>query len=160
MSDKTKKKEVKRSNILLNIFLIAIGGIFIFQGVIYYLIAYGVIADASIMPGFIQDIFLGAGSGTEAFQGLLGESALMRLALGAFCFIAGVGMFGNQEWGWGMAIVLMAIIIVTTGGSVLSQLINFASINWMSWPWWIQLVSVAMSALGILWLLFTKERYS
>ena len=160
MSTTTKKKEVKRSNYVLNIFMIGIGAIYIFQGVIYYLIAYGVIADAAMMPGFIQEVFLAEGEGTAAFQGLMGESALMRLTLGAFSLIAGIGMFQNQEWAWGKAILLLSIIVVTTGGAVLAQFIDFGTINWMSWPWWIQLVSVAIAALGILWLLFTKERYS
>jgi hypothetical protein len=158
MSDSKEKKEVKDSNELLNIFLMVIGGLFIFQGIVYYVEAYFPGAFG-FMPIEVMNIINGDGPGTETFQALLGDSALIRLVMGAWAFIAGVGMFQEQEWAWGMAIVVMSMILVTTGGAVISAFINFSTISWVSWTWYIQLISVVFSALGILWLLGTKERY-
>jgi hypothetical protein len=158
MSDSKEKKEVKDSNELLNIFLMIIGGLFIFQGIIYYVEAYFP-GTFGFMPPEVMAIVYGTGEGTDAFQSLMGDSALIRLVMGAWAFIAGVGMFQEQEWAWGMAIVVMSMILVTTGGTVISAFINFSSISWISWAWYIQLISVVFSALGILWLLGTKERY-
>ncbi|NMC05284.1 MAG: hypothetical protein GYA24_08740, partial [Candidatus Lokiarchaeota archaeon] len=50
----------------------------------------------------------------------------------------------------------------TTGGAVITNFTNGAVLTaalWTSWPWYIQFISVVFSALGILWLLGTKERY-
>nr|MDO8085689.1 hypothetical protein [Candidatus Sigynarchaeum springense] len=160
-TDKKEKKEVKDSNELLNIFLIVIGALFIFQGVLYYIAMYAIADPAAVIPEWIL-VNLGGvstGPGQTAFAGLLGDSALMRLTLGVFAFVSGVGMFQEQEWAWGMAIVILAVIIVTTGGAVLTAFIDFGTINWASWAWYIQLISVVFAALGILWLLGTKERY-
>nr|MDO8112197.1 hypothetical protein [Candidatus Sigynarchaeota archaeon] len=159
MSDKDKeKKEVKDSNELLNIFLIIIGGIYIFQGIVYYVEIYFP-GTFGFIPPAIASIILGTGDGSEAFKNLMGDSALIRTVLGAFCFISGVGMFQEQEWAWGMAVVLLSVIIVTTGGAIITSIINWTNANLTSWAWWIQIISVAFAALGILWLLGTKERY-
>ncbi len=158
MSDNKEKKEVKDSNELLNIFLIIIGALFIFQGIIYYVEAYFP-GTFNFMPPEVMAIVYGTGEGTEAFQSLMGDSALIRLVMGAWAFIAGVGMFQEQEWAWGMAIVVMSMILVTTLGAVITAFIHFDTISWVSWAWYIQLISVVFSALGILWLLGTKERY-
>ncbi len=163
MSTTEKKKEVKDSNELLNIFMIVIGAIFIFQGVIYYVELYFP-GTFGFLPAFILDNLGGTGGGdaTQAFQNLMGDSALIRLVLGAWCFIAGIGMFQEQEWGWGQALVLLSIIIVTTAGGVITSIVNWDPTlvgNVMSWAWWLSIISVAFAALGILWLLGTKERY-
>ncbi|NMC08401.1 MAG: hypothetical protein GYA24_24550, partial [Candidatus Lokiarchaeota archaeon] len=153
MSEKKDKKEVKDSNELLNIFLIIIGGLFIFQGIIYYVEAYFP-GTFGFMPTWILDNLGGGsgGDGTQAFQALMGDSALMRLVMGAWAFIAGIGMFGEQEWAWGQALVVMSMILVTTGGAVITNFTNGAVLTaalWTSWPWYIQFISVVFSALGI-----------
>nr|MDO8116222.1 hypothetical protein [Candidatus Sigynarchaeota archaeon] len=153
-----KKKEVKDSNEVLNIFMIVIGAIFIFQGIIYYTEIYAP-GFFGFLPDFIMDNFAGDGEATQAFQNLIGDSALIRLVLGGWCFISGVGMFQEQEWAWGQALVLLSVIIVTTAGGVITSIVGWNNANLTNWSWWISIVSVAFAALGILWLLGTKERY-
>ncbi|MEX2681120.1 MAG: hypothetical protein Q6373_005940 [Candidatus Sigynarchaeota archaeon] len=164
MAEKKEKKEVKDSNELLNIFLIIVGGLFIFQGVLYYVALYFAWDPSSTIPEWILVNLggLGTGEGTQAFQSLLGDSALVRLVMGAWAFIAGVGMFQEQEWAWGQALVVLSMILVTTGGYVITQFVNGSALTaalWMSWPWYISFISVVFAALGMLWLLGTKERY-
>lgn len=155
MSDE-EKQEVKDSNELLNIFLIIIGAIYIFQGLISYIPGL-----QALMPPVIIDVLADpTGESTAAFQALLSENGLMRTVLGAFCFIAGVGMFQEQEWAWGMSIVLLSVILVTTAGTIISSFISWDNGNLIAFSWWIQFISVAFAALGVLWLLGTKDRYA
>lgn len=154
-----EKTEVKDSNELLNIFLIIIGAIYIFQGIVYYVeLAYP--GSFGWLPDVIYQNLIAPGPGTDAFKSMMGSSATMRTVLGGFCFIAGVGMFKEQEWGWGMSIVLLSVILVTTVGDVINNFLNWNNDLLVSWPFWIQIISVAFAALGVLWLLGTKERYA
>ena len=150
-----EKKEVKDSNELLNIFMIIIGAIFIFQGINFYFPQL-----FGWLPAEAMAIFDGTGDGTAAFKALLGANALMQFVLGIWCFIAGIGMFQEQEWAWGMSLVLLSVIIVTTGGNIITSFVNWTQSNLTSIPFWISFVAVAFSALGILWLLGTKDRYA
>ena len=131
---------------------------------VIYLIFKVKIQIFNFLPAFVWDTIITGEEGVAAFKGLLGDSALIRTVLGAFCLIAGIGMFQEQEWAWGMAIVLLSVIIVTTGGAVISSIvtpiISSATFNFWSWAFWIQLIAVSFAALGILWLLATKSRYS
>ncbi|MHA1369813.1 MAG: hypothetical protein ACTSWN_14420 [Promethearchaeota archaeon] len=152
-----EKKKIKDSNELLNIFMIIVGGIFVFQGIMYYLEIYGI--DISFLPSVIRNTLYGTGAGTQAFKSLLGDQANLQLVLGAFCLIAGIGLFQEQEWAWGMSIIILSIMITTTAGSVISTIAS-GGFDYKSWALWIKIISVTISGIGILWLLFTKSRYS
>ncbi|MHA1792763.1 MAG: hypothetical protein ACTSVI_08975 [Promethearchaeota archaeon] len=155
-----KKEEVKDSNELLNIFMIIIGAVYMFQGIVYYVESYFP-GTFNFLPSIIKDTLLStSGEGGQAFRALMGDNALQQFVMGTFCFVAGVGMFQEQEWAWGMAIVLLSIILITTTGSLINSFISWSPTNLTSWGWWIKFISVAFAGLGIFWLLGTKERYS
>ncbi|MBD3188066.1 hypothetical protein GF325_14615, partial [Candidatus Bathyarchaeota archaeon] len=134
-----EKTEVKDSNELLNIFLIIIGAIYIFQGIVYYVELYKP-GSFGWLPDIIYDSLIDGGAGVDTFKSMMGSSATMRTVLGGFCFISGVGMFKEQEWGWGMAIVLLSVILVTTTGDVINNFINWNNSLLTSWPFWIQII--------------------
>ncbi|MHA1680598.1 MAG: hypothetical protein ACTSUE_06285 [Promethearchaeota archaeon] len=158
MSDE-EKTEVKDSNELLNLFLIIIGAIFIFQGIVNYVSAYFP-AAFDWLPQIIKDTLNGTGDASDTFRNLMGQNALQQTVMGTFCFIAGVGMFKEQEWAWGMSIILLSLIIITTAGSLIGKFMAWDASYLTYWPFWIEVISVAFATLGILWLLGTKERYS
>lgn len=154
-----EKKEIKDSNELLNIFMIIIGAFYLFQGIVYYVELY-LPGTFGFLPVALTDALLGTSGATAAVNSLISDNALMRLVLGGWCFIAGVGMFQEQEWAWGQALVLLSVILVTTIGSVIGYFTAWDNTYFTNWIFWIQIVSVAFAALGILWLLGTKERYA
>ena len=85
--DWQSKELTPDSNELLNIFLMILGGLAILYGLMTYFPA----------------IFSGLGAiftpEVMAFMGVLGTS---NLILGCFAFLAGIGMFKEQEWAWGI----------------------------------------------------------
>jgi hypothetical protein len=129
------------SNELLNIFLMILGGLAI-------LIAF---------MGYFPTIFAGITLPPDviAWISVLGPSSII---MGGFALLAGIGMFKEQEWAWGMALVVLIFIIANTIGFVIN-LVMLGAFDWTSIIFWLQLVSVVFAVLGIPWLLATKARY-
>jgi hypothetical protein len=141
--------EVKDSNELLNILLILLGLFYIFLAVMEFLAWAGI--DFALTSW-------ATGEASTTIQSVLGSQGLVTITLGIFAFIAGVGMFKEQEWALGMALVVLAIIVVnavsdligmvTAGGDFLTGL-----------TFWLTIVALIIAAVGFLWLAFTTERY-
>jgi len=133
------------SNELLNIFLIILGIFYILQGIMYYfpwIFSFG--TAGNLMSTLIGD------PNFAAFAGTLSGNYFV---IGGGAFLAGVGMFQEQEWAWGMALIILGIIIA---GSIIGVIFGFAITSVI---WWLQVLSLAFAAIGIPWLLATKERY-
>jgi preprotein translocase subunit Sss1 len=129
------------SNELLNIFLIILGGLAFFIGIMGYFPT--IFAGITLPPDLI------------AWISVLGPT---NFILGAFALLAGIGMFKEQEWAWGMALMVLVFIIANTIGFIIN-LITTLAFDWTSIIFWLQLVSVVFAVLGIPWLLATKARY-
>ncbi len=142
--DFQNKATVPDSNELLNIFLIALGILTIIYGINYYF--------PWLIPG------LEAVTGNEAVAAFLGVLGNSMIILGGFALLAGIGMFQEQEWAWGMALMVLVFIIANTIMTVIN-LIMGGTQWWLNWAAWIQLVSVVVAIIGIPWLLATKARY-
>jgi len=141
MSEETK---VKDSNELLNIILILLGAVYIF------------LALMEILGWFGIDLGLGWLDIPEAAL-VLGPQGLVTITLGIFAVIAGIGMFKEEEWALGIALVVLAFIVV----NAVADLLGFINIAgwWGSWINWITIITLIIAAIGFLWLVFTTERY-
>jgi len=138
--------EQKDSNELLNIILIILGVFYIFIAVMEFL------SGAGIIPTELY-----AGSEVSAtMAATLGSRGLLTIVLGIFAVIAGIGMFREEEWALGMALVILAIIVVNS----ISQIWGLIGGDFLgAISFWISIVALIIAAVGFVWLLFTTERY-
>ena len=67
-----------------------------------------------------------------------------------------MGLNAEQEWAWGMGLLVLLFIVAT---SVTGMLSTIGSGTWLSINFLIQILCIAASGLGIVWLLGTKGRY-
>ncbi len=144
VSDYKNKETLPDSNELLNIFLIVIGGITIIYGLSYYF--------PYLFP-WLQDLIT-----NPDFQTYFTVLGSVNIILGCFAIISGIGMFQEQEWGWGMALMVLVFIIVNALITLINILVG-GSFSLDNVSFWIQIISLPFAALGIPWLLGTKERY-
>ena len=131
------------SNELLNIFLIILGGLAIFYGLMTY------------FPAIFAGLGIPVPAEVIAFINTLGTSYFI---LGIFAFLSGVGMFKEQEWAWGMALMVLTFIIATNIGAIISYIVG-GTFDVANVIMWLQIVSIAFAVIGIPWLLATKARY-
>lgn len=142
-----KKEQKKDSNELLNLLLIIIGLLYVFQAVMQFLAWAGILVP-TWLSDFSTDPDLAA-----ALQ-LFGSQGLLSIVLGVFAVVAGIGMFKEEEYAMGMAFVVLAIMAVQGIASLLG-----GAFNATYWPSWFILVSAVVGVFGFLWLLFTYKRY-
>ena len=91
--------------------------------------------------------------------GLAGITGWSSILIGAWGFIGGVGLIKDQEWGWGISLVVLSVVIVT----YLTDVITILSLMPAIMPTivqWIELGAVVVSAVGIVYLLLTKYKYA
>ncbi|MHA1341681.1 MAG: hypothetical protein ACTSRZ_17325 [Promethearchaeota archaeon] len=150
--DKETGEELPESNTILNLILIAVGAIFVIQGIIMILGWAGIAA-----PEWLQTI--GGSAGGEAALALFGQNTLVTLILGVWCFIAGIGLFQEQEWAWGQALVVLSIIITNGVGSLIGW-IQGGTFDISNALTWVTLISFILSIIAFFYLLFTKKRYA
>ncbi len=84
------------------------------------------------------------------------------ILVGAWGFIGGVGLIKDQEWGWGISLVVLSYVIVTFLADfiiVLDALFKML-ITSISITQWIELVAIIIAAVGIVYLLLTKYKYA
>ncbi|TFF88554.1 MAG: hypothetical protein EU549_02805 [Promethearchaeota archaeon] len=97
------------------------------------------------------------GTGSIITQGYV------ELTIGAWGIIGGVGLIKDQEWGWGIALVVLTIVIVKTLSSVIAGIMNLitnpldAITDVM---FWIYIAPFVIAVIGIIYLLATKEKYA
>ena len=93
---------------------------------------------------------------------LAGTTGYASILIGAWGFIGGVGLIKDQEWGWGISLVVLSFVIVTYLTdfiAVVSALIG-GTIPALSIIQWIEIVAVGIAAVGIVYLLLTKYKYA
>ena len=137
-----KKKD---SNELLNIILIILGAIFVVQGILSVLIQYDVI-DLALPPEL------------TALNVIFGSQWLISVILGFWALVSGIGMFKEEEWAMGQALVVLSIMAAVGINGILS-LIDSGGEWWTQWISYIPIVSTIVGILGFLWLLATRKRY-
>jgi hypothetical protein len=120
------------------------------QGVLLILAWAGISA-----PAWLSAIL----SGGDDVMALLGPNSFVTLVLGVWCFIAGIGLFQEQEWAWGQALVVLSIICVNAIGSIVGW-ITGGGFDPASLLTWIALIGGVLAIVLFVYLLVTKKRYA
>ena len=141
--------KVKSSSSILNILIIAVGGIFLFRAIIDLLTLFGL-----ILPEILADWDLAVG-GVAA----LGGQGLVSLVLAFWCIVAGVFMFKEAEWAMGQALVVLSIMVATGVAPLVGIILDPASFSWTDISGIINLVAFIVGVVGFIWLLVTRRRY-
>jgi hypothetical protein len=81
----------------------------------------------------------------------------IEMTIGAWGFIGGVGLIKDQEWGWGISLVVLSLVIVTFVSDVIA---GITAGTWTDLYFWAELVALIIAAVGIVYLLMTKEKYA
>jgi hypothetical protein len=107
-------------------------------------------------------IIVGGFIATVGLLNLLGISILadlmaLILVIGAWGVIGGIGLIKDQEWGWGISLVVLSAVIVTFLTNVITM---FSGALFNDVILWIQFAAVVIAAIGIVYLLLTKYKYA
>jgi hypothetical protein len=141
--------KVKSSSSILNILIIAVGGIFLFRAIVDFLTLAGL-----ILPEMLAEWNLAVG-GVAA----LGGQGLVTLVLAVWCIVAGLGMFKEAEWAMGQALVVLSIMVATGVAPLIGLIMDPASFSWGDISGIINLVAFIVGVVGFIWLLITRRRY-
>jgi hypothetical protein len=156
VSPETKPSK-KQSSLLLNILMIIIGLFFFSKGVLEFLTWIKVIP----FPDWLTTVFTSLESrdlgGAISF---LGTQGIVSATLGFWALIAGFLMFGEQESGWGMALVILSIMVIMGAATIMTWILNPKTLVFTYWPNWVTMVTVVIGLFGFIYLLVTKKRYS
>jgi len=94
--------------------------------------------------------------------GLVGITGWSSILIGAWGFIGGVGLIKDQEWGWGISLVVLSYVIVSYLAdfiAVISALLA-GTIPALGLVQWMEIVAVVIATVGIVYLLLTKYKYA
>ncbi len=123
---------------------------------IILMIAGGLIALIGVLQLCGINIF--ASLGIPDILGVLGYAEIL---IGAWGFIGGIGLIKDQEWGWGISLVVLSYVIVKFITDVIVGIqAALSSGIWTNWTLWIEIATVAIAAVGIVYLLLTKYKYA
>ena len=135
--------EKKDSNELLNILMMLLGGLFLFLGVINMLTYFEI--NVGLPPEF--DLILSS----------LGVFWSVMMVAGFFGLISGIGMFKEEEWAMGQALVVLPVMVTV---SISQILLAIQADNWYeAWINYIPIITVVIGMFGFFWLLMTRKRY-
>ena len=91
----------------------------------------------------------------------VGTSSWTDLCIAGFAIIGGIGLIQDQEWGWGISLVILTYTVVKFLGDSIAAILAIANNPVGAWS-----VSVVMyigilivGAIGIVYLLLTKFKY-
>ncbi|MHA1232044.1 MAG: hypothetical protein ACTSPQ_15515 [Candidatus Helarchaeota archaeon] len=139
--------EIPDSNELLNAFLIILGGIYVFQAIVQWF--------GPFLPDYITGVIEWPGI-SDILQ-ILAPLGTYQLIIGVGALISGIGLNAEQEWAWGMGLIVLVFIATTSIMGIIS--IFSGGGLWLSLTFFLEIVCIIASVLGIFWLLGTKERY-
>ncbi len=142
----------KDSNELLNILLLIVGVFFIVKGILDFL-AWGGI----LVPDWLSNF--ATNPDTAAALSFFGSQGLISVVLGFWCLVAGIGMFKEEEWAMGQALVVLSLMVVTGVSAIMGWIGAPASFDLAYWPNYIVIVAFIIGLVGFFWLLFTRKRY-
>ncbi len=129
---------------LYGIILILSGGFILVTGILYC---------AGIGP--IAEFFAGMSLGSLSI--LASAQGWIYMAIGGWGVIGGIGLIKDQEWGWGISLVVLSTVIITFLADVIAGIVTA---NWADVMMWIKLIALIVAAVGIVYLLATKEKYA
>lgn len=146
----------KQSSTLLNILMILIGLFFLSKGVLELLIWLKIVP----IPEWLNSIYSKLNTkDLNSALSFLGTQGILTATLGFWSFIGGILLFGEQESGWGMAIVILSTIVIMGFASIIKWITNPSTFAVVYWPNWITILTTVIGFFGFFYLLFTKKRY-
>jgi hypothetical protein len=104
-----------------------------------------------------------AGLLPSEFSGLVGISGYRDLVIGAWGIIGGVGLIKDQEWGWGVSLVVLSVVIVLTITNVITGIMAVIGgdlTGLYTITFWLYIVPFIIAVVGIIYLLATKYKYA
>ncbi len=133
---------------LYGIILMAVGGLIVVTGLLN---ALGI--------SFISEWLTGLGlTELATLSSVIGWT---HMAIGVWGIVGGVGLIKDQEWGWGISLVVLSLVIVTFALDVITGIQAMISSGvWTDWVLWIKLGTLIVAAVGIVYLLLTKKKYA
>jgi hypothetical protein len=112
---------------------------------------------------FIHNYLLSEVPGGAEIAALLPTVGVTNFVIGIFAIIGGYGLIIDQEWGWGIS---MLILVYTTAQAMVYMITNLISLSLnpsliiASAVFWISLVTTIVAILGIVYLGLTKYKYA
>ncbi|NVM27418.1 MAG: hypothetical protein HWN65_01140 [Candidatus Helarchaeota archaeon] len=88
---------------------------------------------------------------------LAGVSGYVEMAIGTWGIVGGVGLIKDQEWGWGISLVVLSLVIVKYLSDVIAGIM---ALDWNNINLWLKLVAVIIAAVGMVYLGLTKYKYA
>ena len=128
---------------LYGIILIATGGMILVIGLLNAL-GISIVAEVLELAGY------------GVLIPLVDSVGYMYMAIGAWGVVGGVGLIKDQEWGWGISLVVLSTVIVAFLAEII---VGFMAETWTDILLWIKLAALILAAGGIVYLLLTKEKY-
>ncbi len=141
------ESKVKSSSSVLNLLLIILGLLFIFMAVLSFLLATGI-----IVPDFLSEL------GSEELS-IFGSQGFISIALGFWSIVAGIGMFREEEWAMGQALVILSIMVISGISPIFTWITNYWLFDIEYWPNYITIIAFVGGIIGFIWLLVTRKRY-
>ena len=145
MSDEERPVEAKA---WVNVLLIIIGILFIVAGLMHF---YPDLVKRALPADIAENIW--AEDVIRRVASLTGTAKTSHLLVyGMFAVIGGMGLFRMKAWAWGMAIVILSLIVVTTILEVLLGIVQTGVEELFNPAWWVQAVAglAAIVALPVL----------
>jgi hypothetical protein len=141
------ESKVKSSSTILNLLLIILGLLFIFMAVLSFLLLAGI-----IVPEFLEGL-------TSGELSIFGSQGFISIALGFWSIVAGIGMFREEEWAMGQALVILSIMVISGISPIFTWITNPLLFDIEYWPNYITLIAFIGGIIGFVWLLITRRRY-
>lgn len=147
----------KQSNPVLNIFLILVGLFFLSRGTLEFLVWFNLVPPPDWLAAVSSQ--LNSRDFISAFS-FLGTQGITAAVIGFWAVIAGILLFREQESGWGMAMLILSVIIVMGAASVFVWFYSPSTFDLGYWPNWVTMVTLVIGLFSFVYLLATKKRYS
>ncbi len=125
--------------------MLIVGAMTIMLGVVYYLSTMGI-----TMPSWWPF----EGPGTLVFLLLVGS-----LPVGAWMLIGAIGLWKEKAWALGVAFVCFTLILSNGLLGVIEYIIDNPTTFYTLWWCWVAIIMVAFSAIGLIYLIATHNRY-
>ena len=73
-----------------------------------------------LIPGQVRQAITEANVSADLARSLGLEGGIQLIVYGVFSIIAGIGLFAKRGWAWGMAIMILSIIVVMTAADIVT----------------------------------------
>jgi len=111
---------------------------------------------------FVYNYLLALPGGSEIVT-LLPTVGITNFVIGVFGILGGYGLIIDQEWGWGISMLILVYTSVQTIVYMINAMISMSfnpSLLIASAVFWVALVALVIAVVGIIYLGLTKYKYA